>query len=113
MGFSYITMGDYQHEAGKTAVFDPDTGLYYTALGLASEAGEVAGKVKKIIRDAGGQLTPDKQAEIEDELGDVLWYVAALARQIDADLDWVAIRNLEKLADRQRRGVIGGSGDKR
>ena len=101
----------YQDSAEDTATYPgqgENTGLMYAALGLASEAGEVAGKVKKAWRD--GNL--DIEA-IEAELGDVLWYAAAVATELDATLDYIATKNLEKLASRKARGVLGGNGDNR
>ena len=91
----------------KTAIFPEDQGLAYTTLGLAGEAGEIANKVKKVIRD--GRSTDG----ISDELGDVLWYLAAVANELGADLGDIANNNLKKLADRQARNVLGGSGDNR
>lgn len=84
----------------------------YPALGLSSEAGEVANKVKKIIRD-GNEQTPEKRQQLLDELGDVLWYLANLAGDLGFTLEQVANRNIEKLADRTERGTIHGSGDDR
>ncbi len=82
-------------------------------LGLVGEAGEIANKVKKIIRDNGGVVTPEQASQIAAEVGDVLWYVAALSRELGVDLGEVAQANIQKLTDRQARGVIGGSGDNR
>lgn len=87
---------------------DESKNLNYMALGLASEAGEVAGKVKKLIRD--GHL--DKRAALK-ELGDVLWYVAGCAEQLGYDLESVARVNLLKLEDRRQRDAISGEGDDR
>lgn len=105
----------YQHSAAVTAKYPTDglNGLLYTALGLASEAGEVAGKVKKILRDDNGELSEQKKLELVDELGDVLWYCAQLSSEIGESLEYVARRNIHKLQDRNNRGVIGGSGDNR
>jgi len=110
-----MEFSNYQFRAGKTAKYpnNPTLGVIYTALGLASEAGEVAGKVKKMIRDDSMELTHDRKDQILDELGDVLWYCAMLATELNASLGEVAIRNLRKLEDRNNRGVIQGSGDKR
>lgn len=105
-----LTFTDYQTAARKTAVYPIDSALYYLALGLTNEAGEVAGKVKKSIRDNGGRLDVDALAA---ELGDVLWYIAELATYIKTDLGDLAQSNLDKLQDRFSRGVIGGSGDDR
>lgn len=87
--------------------------MEYAALGLAGEAGEVANKVKKVIRDHGARLHNEHRAAIAAEIGDLLWYCAALATEIGANLEDVANDNLEKLADRKLRGVISGSGDTR
>ena len=104
----------YQDVAESTAVY-PDKGdnLYYPALGLAGEAGEVCEKIKKIMRDQKGHFTEDNVEEISKELGDVLWYVAMLAVEFNIALSSVAEDNLAKLQDRMNRGVIKGSGDNR
>jgi NTP pyrophosphatase (non-canonical NTP hydrolase) len=103
-----MNLSQYQSEALQTAVYPLERALDYTVLGLASEAGEVAGKLKKIIRDGEGNLD-----DIADELGDVLWYCAAVADALGTNLEIVAARNLNKLSSRKARGVLGGSGDKR
>ena len=102
------TLDGYQLKAVKTAIYPIEARVTYPAMGLANEAGEVLGKVKKIIRDG----TYNRE-DIVDELGDVLWYAAALARDLDVSLTEVAHRNLEKLASREKRGTLQGSGDKR
>lgn len=88
-------------------------GFMAKLLGLSGEAGEVAEKFKKIIRDQNGQITPENKAEIQKELGDVLWYLATIARYLDIPLEDIAITNIEKLSSRQSRGKINGSGDNR
>lgn len=98
----------FQKEAMATAIYPKSQGLTYTALGLASEAGEYAGKIKKEIRD--GSID-DKVAAAE--LGDVLWYVAAAADALGYDLSEIANGVIAKLADRQARNVLKGSGDNR
>lgn len=103
----------YQAATSTTAIYSKDVALVYTTMGLASEAGEVAGKVKKVIRDNGGLMSREKKAEIADELGDVLWYVARLAAHLEIDLNDIASLNLIKLTSRKERNVISGSGDKR
>jgi NTP pyrophosphatase (non-canonical NTP hydrolase) len=110
-----MDFSNYQFRAGKTAKYpnNPALGIIYTALGLASEAGEVAGKVKKMIRDEDNELTPERKQQILDEVGDVLWYCAMLATELNSSLAEVAINNIRKLEDRNQRGVIQGSGDKR
>lgn len=103
----------YQRDATATAIYDPAHRVVYPALGLASEAGEVAGKVKKVLRDQGGDFARAPLASIEDELGDVLWYVATLAADLDLSLERIARRNLDKLASRAERGRLSGEGDQR
>jgi len=86
--------------------------LSYDGLGLG-EAGEVQGKIKKIIRDNGGIITPEATEDIKSELGDTLWYIASMCDNLGITLEDVAIKNIEKLHDRQKRGVLTGSGDNR
>ena len=109
-----MEMNSYQDAARKTAAY-PDVGcnLIYPTLGLTGEAGEVADKVKKVIRDRGGVFDADTRDAIKLELGDVLWYVAQLASELGYDLNEVADANLQKLSSRAARGRIGGSGDQR
>lgn len=104
----------YQKAIRKTAIY-PHQGdnLAYPALGLTGEAGEVADKVKKLIRDAGGVLSGDRREEMIKELGDVLWYLSALATELSVDLDEVAQKNIKKVVDRKARGVTSGEGDNR
>lgn len=104
---------EYQREAMRTAIYPIDQGITYTALGLASEAGEVAGKVKKIIRDKGGVFDEQSRRDIASEVADCLWYIAGLARELDIPMEHMAVSNLEKLASRQARGTLEGSGDVR
>lgn len=98
----------FQDECLKTAIYPKQQGLAYTALGLASEAGEYAGKIKKGIRDG---TFDDKAAAAE--LGDVLWYVATAAHELGYELDEIAHSVVKKLRDRAARNVIQGSGDDR
>ncbi len=109
-----MTFNDYQQESRKTALY-PDLGsnFIYPTLGLAGETGEVAEKIKKIIRDDDGFVSEEKRQEIKKELGDVLWYLAQLATELGLDLDDVARSNIEKLASRLDRGALNGSGDNR
>lgn len=112
----YVDFNEYQFRAKKTAQYPYRygvTGLYYTVMGLASEAGEVVGKVKKILRDDNGYISEDRKSQIVDELGDVLWYCAMIADELQVNLGYVAGKNLNKLEDRKERGVIKGSGDNR
>lgn len=89
-----------------------DTFLY-PVLGLAGETGEFVDKVKKLYRDHGGWMDEPVRLELVKELGDLQWYLAELATQLDVKLNYVADTNLQKLADRAQRGVIGGNGDNR
>jgi NTP pyrophosphatase (non-canonical NTP hydrolase) len=109
-----MDLNNYQTEALKTAVY-PNMGsnFPYPALGLAGEAGEVADKLKKVIRDNDGILTDPVRDAVAKELGDVLWYVSVLAFELDYNLEEIAQNNLAKLASRQERGVLTGSGDNR
>jgi NTP pyrophosphatase (non-canonical NTP hydrolase) len=104
----------YQNECGKTAVY-PKVGkrFVYPLLGLLGEAGEVSEKIKKIFRDEGGVLTKEKREEIKKELGDTLWYLAQLSKELGLKFSDVAKGNLEKLASRKNRGTIHGNGDNR
>lgn len=105
----------YQEKSKETAIYPKINGKswLYPALGLPNEAGEVAGKLKKIIRDHDFEMTEEMRLEIGKELGDVLWYTAQLATELDLSLDKIAQENLNKLEDRQKRGVLKGSGDNR
>jgi NTP pyrophosphatase (non-canonical NTP hydrolase) len=108
-----VELADYQRRSRHTAQYPRDAWLAYPALGLAGEAGEVAEHAKKAIRDDGGTVSEERRAAIAKELGDVLWYVAQIATELDLELDAIAEANLEKLLSRQRRGVLSGSGDDR
>jgi NTP pyrophosphatase (non-canonical NTP hydrolase) len=108
-----VELAEYQHLSRRTAEYPREAWLAYPALGLAGEAGEVAEHAKKAIRDDGGEIGPERRAAIAKELGDVLWYVAQLASELDLELEEIAQGNLEKLLSRQRRGVLSGSGDER
>uniref|UniRef100_A0A6M3INP9 Putative nucleotide pyrophosphohydrolase domain-containing protein n=1 Tax=viral metagenome TaxID=1070528 RepID=A0A6M3INP9_9ZZZZ len=99
---------DYQIEARTTAIYP--IGVIYPTLGLCGEAGEVAEKIKKIIRD-GGEFAHN--ALIAQELGDVLWYLANLAADLGFSLDEIAHMNLDKLSSRKIRDKLHGGGDDR
>jgi NTP pyrophosphatase (non-canonical NTP hydrolase) len=109
-----MDLNAYQTAALQTAVY-PNRGsnFAYPALGLAGEAGEVADKLKKVIRDNDGVLTDPVRDAVAKEIGDVLWYVSVLAFELDYELNTIAQANLDKLASRQQRGVLTGSGDNR
>ncbi len=109
-----MNFNDYQTRSRRTAKYPPiGHPVIYPTLGLANEAGEVAGKVKKIFRDKGGVIAPADREALKGELGDVLWYLAQVCTELDLSLDDVAGYNLEKLFDRLGRGKIGGDGDNR
>ena len=105
---------DYQKRCKKTAVY-PKIGKNFTypTIGLMGEAGEVANKIEKLIRDDGGKITPARREEINAEIGDLMWYVAQLSTELGLKLSDVAKYNLEKLAKRQKENKIHGSGDNR
>jgi NTP pyrophosphatase (non-canonical NTP hydrolase) len=110
-----MDFNNYQFRASKTAIYPKEglQGLLYTSLGLVSEAGEVAGKVKRILRDDQSAISPDRHEQLVDELGDVLWYCAMVADELGITLSYAAQRNIDKLEDRMNRGKIQGSGDNR
>lgn len=85
----------------------------FYALGMAEEAGEVAGKIKKVYRDSGGVYTPELKEAIILEMGDCLWYMTRLAVFLGFSLGMVAIKNAMKLYGRKQRGTTRGSGDDR
>ena len=105
-------LNEYQSAAMATCL-DASKNVPYMALGLAGEAGEVANKAKKIIRDGAGTLTDARRQDIADELGDVLWYCAGVATVLGVSLEVIAHNNLAKLAARHDAGKIVGSGDHR
>ena len=101
------------HDLGQKSPSLTSPAFIEKVLGLTGEAGETADKIKKIIRDKSGRPTPDDVQEIQKELGDVLWYIAAIAHYLDLSLDAVADQNLKKLASRHARHQLHGSGDNR
>jgi NTP pyrophosphatase (non-canonical NTP hydrolase) len=109
-----MNFNDYQKKSRKTAKY-PAIGhpVIYPTLGLVNEAGEVAGKIKKVFRDKGGQINEETKSALKAELGDVLWYLAQVCTELDLSLDEVAEYNIEKLYSRLERGTIRGDGDER
>lgn len=104
----------YQRESRKTwGEVSTDSPIVYPTLGLVNEAGEVAGKIKKIFRDKGGKISAEDRESLKYELGDVLWYLAQICTELDLSLQEVAGANLEKLFSRLERGTIRGEGDNR
>lgn len=121
---SELTFNEYRRQAGETAIYPKRghlEGLMYAALGAVNEAGEVAGKVKKLWRDTGGQVTTEQAQGVAVEVGDVLWYLSEVLSNLNEmvggedtfSLGDVAQDNLDKLQSRKVRGVLGGSGDTR
>lgn len=108
-----MTLNEYQEEAEVTAVYPEERNIIYPTLGLTGEAGEVADKVKKVMRDKGWTFDDQTKIDIGLELGDVLWYVSILARDLGMSLENIAEMNIAKLRSRQARGMLGGSGDHR
>jgi len=127
-----LTLKEYQEQANKTAIYPSLDELYhnivacyeckgeevipnpyYPALGLAGEVGEFCNKLKKVMRDDMGVISDRKKVDFKAELGDILWYVSACCSELDISLDEVAQENIRKLADRQKRGKLKGSGDER
>lgn len=117
-------LDEYAYHASKTAVYPPWADVLYPVMGLAGEVGELCNKVKKVIRDSGYdpkqtdlrlflRSNPEILRALVDELGDVLWYVATIANDLDVLLSAVAKDNLNKLASRKARGTLKGSGDAR
>ncbi len=104
----------YQAESRKTAIY-PDKGknIVYPTLALAGEVGEVAEKIKKVIRDKKGVVSKKTQEEIGKEIGDVLWYLAQLSTELKLSLDAIATKNLQKITSRKKRRKIHGAGDNR
>ena len=105
---------EYQKLAPKTAIY-PNQGsnFIYPAMALAGEAGEVAGKVSKILRAGQSEVSLEQREKIADELGDVLWFLNQLAVELNLSLDDIAMHNLAKLKSRQERQTIEGDGDNR
>ena len=108
-----MTLNEYQQKALETAIYPEQYKVIYPALGLTGEAGEVADKVKKVIRDNDGTLTDEKKLELAKEIGDVLWYIATFSQDIGYTLEDIAEMNYDKLKSRQQRNVLSGSGDNR
>jgi NTP pyrophosphatase (non-canonical NTP hydrolase) len=104
---------EYQEQAESTATYPEAYRIVYPTLGLAGEAGELANKVKKVIRDDGNELSPEKRDAILAEVGDVLWYCSAICSDLDASLEAIAEENIAKLQSRAARNVLAGSGDNR
>lgn len=110
-----MTFDEYQQKALTTVISNTDKfkDTLHWVLGINGEAGEVAEKVKKIIRDKNGEISEQDKQELGKEIGDVLWYLAVFAHDLGFPLDQIAQENLDKLQSRKARGVLGGAGDNR
>lgn len=112
----YRTINDineYQQKIEQFVIYPREHAYNYLSLGLASEAGEVAGVVKKVIRDNGGVFSDEAKLALLKELGDVIWYVSTFASEIGVDMSDILAENYYKLEFRAQRGMLGGSGDNR
>ncbi len=109
-----MNFSEYQKLVQDTAIY-PDKGnnYVYPALGLAGESGEVCEKIKKLIRDKNGEIDEDFLKAVTKELGDVMWYLSALASEFKLSFEAIAIENIKKLYGRRERGTLSGSGDDR
>ena len=117
-----IGLDAYQEMAVATAIYpnnarvilnNGDTVAIYPFLGLCEEAGECAGKVKKVLRDSDGLVTEERRLELMHELGDTLWYLANCANELGYPLSYIARMNIQKLHDRKQRNTLQGDGDNR
>ena len=108
-----LQFNEYCKAAASTDRYPNECKPWVYALGLTGEAGELADKIKKVYRDKGGVFKQEERDAIAKELGDVLWYLTRLGATLGFSLEEIAVGNIEKLADRAKRGKIGGSGDDR
>jgi NTP pyrophosphatase (non-canonical NTP hydrolase) len=111
--YNKIFMDDYKIWTRKTAIYPKDKVLEYVTLGLCGECGEIANKIKKVIRDDDGVITEEKKNQLKGELGDIYYYLARLSDELGLDINTILHENIKKLEDRKERGVLGGSGDNR
>lgn len=111
-----MNFNEYQEKASQTAIYpnkNSIVGLMYCTLGMSGEAGEVSERVKKLYRDHNGIVSEDMKKDITKELGDVLWYLSGIAKELNIFLDDIATTNIEKLFSRKERNVLHGEGDNR
>ena len=106
-----LTFNNYKEQAITTKIYPAGLAIPYVTLGLMGEAGEVAEKVKKVLRDKNGIFDEETKLLLGKEIGDVLWYLAALTDELGMDFGQIAQNNIDKLQSRKDRGVLGGSGD--
>ncbi len=110
-----MTLDEYQKKALTTVISSDNEfrDLLHWVLGINGEAGEIAEKVKKIIRDKDGKVSKQDKEEMAKEVGDVLWYLAVFSHHLGVPFETIAQQNLDKLQSRKARGVLGGTGDNR
>jgi len=109
-----MTFEEYQKTSRETAIYpNKDNDFIYPTLGLVGEAGEIAEKIKKVLRDKKGIIDEETQKELSKELGDVLWYLSQLSTELGLSLEEIAELNISKLQSRKDRGALHGSGDNR
>ena len=108
-----ITFSEYQSLSADTRIYPEKFQVIYPSLGLSGEVGEVLELVKKALRDENGTFSDERLSKLHKELGDIMWYLAAVCEDLGFDLGEVATANLEKLKSRKERDVLGGSGDER
>ena len=110
-----MELNEYQKKALETALYPDKYKVIYAAMGLGNESGEVLGKIKKWLRgdDGDGAMSEERRQALKEELGDVLWYLAVLSRDLNLELDDIAKVNVEKLKSRKERNVLKGNGDTR
>lgn len=116
MEIDKMNFNEYQEKASQTAIYpnkNSIVGLMYCTLGMSGEAGEVSERVKKLYRDHNGIVSEDIKKDITKELGDVLWYLSGIAKELNISLDDIATTNIEKLFSRKERNVLHGEGDNR
>ena len=115
-GEKKLSLNDYQEKAWSYALPSAKD-ISYLFLGLTGEVGELCSAQAKWIRDnpttTDSELWENKQEMLKKELGDILWFVAGIARNYYWNLEDIAQMNLNKLEDRKNRNVIQGSGDNR
>ena len=108
-----MKLSEYQEKTRSTRIYPEDMKIVYPCLGLSGEVGEVCDKIKKIYRDKNGCFSENDIYEIAKEMGDILWYLSALADDLNIDLNDVAKINIEKTTNRKEHGKISGNGDNR
>lgn len=106
-------INDYQFVSRRTAIYPEKQGVVYCVLGLVGESGEIADKLKKVVRDKNNQLGEVEVLAFAKELGDVLWYLSNLAYELGFSLEEIAQMNIDKLQSRMERDKLSGSGDDR